>query len=76
VGSSPAEAFLHLYLFEAACAIQVRAQSGGAELLPIAPTILGGIRAAARQVTRGQGADLVWPGLLRRLDRVNPGYRD
>src|ERR1700678_4456371 len=41
VGSSPAEAFLHLYLFEAACAIQVRAQSGGAELLPIAPTILG-----------------------------------
>jgi hypothetical protein len=27
-------------------------------------------------VTRGQGADLVWPGLLRRLDRANPGYRD
>jgi len=76
VGSSPAEAFLHLYLFEAACAIQVRAQSGGAELLPIRPEILGGIRAAARQVTRGQGADLVWPGLLRRLDRANPGYRD
>jgi ribulose-5-phosphate 4-epimerase/fuculose-1-phosphate aldolase len=76
VGSSPAEAFLHLYLFEAACAIQVRAQSGGAQLLPIAPVILGGIRAAARQVTRGQGADLVWPGLLRRLDRANPGYAD
>ena len=76
VGSSPAEAFLHLYLFEAACAIQVRAQSGGADLLPIPPAILGGIRAAARQVTRNQGADLVWPGLLRRLDRENPGYRD
>jgi ribulose-5-phosphate 4-epimerase/fuculose-1-phosphate aldolase len=76
VGSSPAEAFLHLYLFEAACAIQVRAQSGGTELLPIRPEILGGIRAAARQVTRGQGADLIWPGLLRRLDRANPGYRD
>lgn len=76
VGGSPAEAFLHLYLFEAACAIQLRAQSGGAELLAIRPEILGGIRAAARQVTRGQGADLVWPGLLRRLDRENPGYRD
>ncbi len=30
----------------------------------------------ARQVTRGQGAGaLTWPGLLRRLDRINPGYR-
>lgn len=27
-----------------------------------------------RQVTHNQGAALVWPGLLRRLDRVNPGY--
>jgi ribulose-5-phosphate 4-epimerase/fuculose-1-phosphate aldolase len=76
VGSTAAEAFLHMYLFEATCAIQVRAQSGGRELIPIAPAILGGIRAAAHQVTRGQGAALVWPGLLRRLDRVHPGYRD
>jgi len=30
----------------------------------------------ARQVTRGQGAGaLTWPGLLRRLDRISPGYR-
>jgi ribulose-5-phosphate 4-epimerase/fuculose-1-phosphate aldolase len=76
VGTTAAEAFLHMYLFEATCAIQVRAQSGGRELIPIAPAILGGIRAAAHQVTRGQGAALVWPGLLRRLDRVHPGYRD
>jgi hypothetical protein len=27
-------------------------------------------------VTRGAGAALAWPALLRRLDRVNPGYRD
>jgi ribulose-5-phosphate 4-epimerase/fuculose-1-phosphate aldolase len=76
VGTSPAEAFLHMYLFEATCAIQVRAQSGGKELLPISGAILAGIRAAANQVTRGQGSALVWPGLLRRLDRANPGYRD
>jgi hypothetical protein len=29
-----------------------------------------------RQVTRGAGASLAWPGLLRRLDRQNPGYRE
>lgn len=76
VGSTPAEAFLHMYLFEATCAIQLRAQCGGKELIPIGAAILGGIRAAAAQVTRGQGSALIWPGLLRRLDRVNPGYAD
>jgi ribulose-5-phosphate 4-epimerase/fuculose-1-phosphate aldolase len=76
VGGSPDEAFLHMYLFEATCAIQLRAQSGGRELIRIGAAVLGGIRAAATQVTRGQGSALVWPGLLRRLDRLNPGYRD
>ncbi|MGA7825981.1 MAG: class II aldolase/adducin family protein [Steroidobacteraceae bacterium] len=76
VGSTPAEAFLHMYLFEATCAIQLRAQSGGKELIRIDDAILRGIRAAAAQVTRGQGSALIWPGLLRRLDRLNPGYRD
>jgi len=76
VGSSPADAFLSMYLFEAACMIQVRAQSGGVELIRIPEPILRGIQAAANQVTRGLGSDLVWPGLRRRLDRVNPGYQE
>jgi ribulose-5-phosphate 4-epimerase/fuculose-1-phosphate aldolase len=76
VGSTPADAFLHMYLFEATCAIQLRAQNSHRELIRIGDAILGGIRAAANQVTRGQGSALVWPGLLRRLDRLNPGYRD
>jgi ribulose-5-phosphate 4-epimerase/fuculose-1-phosphate aldolase len=75
-GSSPADAFLFMYLFESACAIQVRAQSGGQELIRIPELILGGIRAAASQVMRGLGGSLVWPGLLRKLDRSNPGYRE
>jgi ribulose-5-phosphate 4-epimerase/fuculose-1-phosphate aldolase len=76
VGFTPADAFLHMYLFEATCAIQLRAQNSHRELIRIGDAILGGIRAAANQVTRGQGSALVWPGLLRRLDRLNPGYRD
>jgi ribulose-5-phosphate 4-epimerase/fuculose-1-phosphate aldolase len=75
-GASPADAFLYMYLFESACAIQVRAQSGGSELIRISDAILAGIQAAASQVTRGLGSSLVWPGLLRKLDRRNPGYRD
>ncbi|MGH7058192.1 MAG: class II aldolase/adducin family protein, partial [Acetobacteraceae bacterium] len=75
VGASPADAFLYMYTFEAACAIQVRAQGGGEDLIRIPDPILAGIRASAREVTRGLGSSLVWPGLMRKLDRANPGYR-
>jgi hypothetical protein len=28
-----------------------------------------------KQVTRGAGGGIAWPGLLRKLDRLDPGYR-
>jgi len=74
VGETIADAFLFMYVFEAACAIQLRAQ-GSPELIPIDPRIVAGAQAAAKQVTRGAGAALAWPGLLRKLDRIDPGYR-
>ena len=77
VGATPADAFVAMYFFEAACMIQVRAQAGGSALLPIGQPILDGIKQQIAAVTRGMGAGaLVWPGLLRRLDRRNPGYAD
>lgn len=76
VGASMADAFLAMYVFESACSIQIRAQSGGKALTPIPAPILAGIQAAAAQVTRGLGGALAWPGLLRRLDRDKPGYAD
>jgi ribulose-5-phosphate 4-epimerase/fuculose-1-phosphate aldolase len=73
VGSSIADAFLAMYLFETVCAIQVRAQVGG-ELVSVDPRIIAGARQQAAAVTKGLGADLTWPGLLRRLGRQNPGW--
>ncbi len=63
---------------EASCAIQVRAQSGRGELIPAAKEVMeeGYARAAAAQRPRGGQGALVWPGLLRRLDRADPSYRD
>jgi ribulose-5-phosphate 4-epimerase/fuculose-1-phosphate aldolase len=69
------EAFLAMYTFEAACAIQIKAQSGGGELIPIAQPILDGIMAQAKMVSGGMGGKLAWPALLRRLDRIDPSYR-
>jgi len=74
VGRSVADAFVSMYLFENACRIQVRAQAGGGEVLPIARDIIERAPAQQRQVTRGAGASLAWPGLLRKLDRVDPSY--
>ena len=76
IGGSIADAFVSMYFFEAACMIQVRAQAGGAELVPIHPQIISTAQAQAKQVTRGAGGGLVWPGLLRRLDRKDPSYRN
>ncbi|TAK79268.1 MAG: class II aldolase/adducin family protein [Aquabacterium sp.] len=76
VGASVANAFLALHMFEASCMIQVRAQAGGGELVSIPPSILAGIGEQSRQVTRGLGGALIWPGLLRKLDRKDPSYRD
>jgi ribulose-5-phosphate 4-epimerase/fuculose-1-phosphate aldolase len=74
VGATVADAFLAMYLFETVCAIQVRAQAGGGELVHVDPHIIAGARQQSVQVTRGLGAQLTWPGLLRRLDRRLPGY--
>lgn len=74
VGTSVADAFLSMYLFETTCMIQVRALAAGAAVTRIAPQVVATAQAQAAQATRGMGADLVWPGLLRRLDRRAPGY--
>jgi ribulose-5-phosphate 4-epimerase/fuculose-1-phosphate aldolase len=68
------DAFQLMYTFEAACTIQVRAQAGGGELTLISQAIIDGALEQARQVTKGLGGRLAWPGLIRRLDRRFPGY--
>jgi ribulose-5-phosphate 4-epimerase/fuculose-1-phosphate aldolase len=75
VADSIADAFLLMYVFEAACMIQVRAQAGGGELIPVDGRIVAGIAAQVREVTRSLGGAIAWPGLLRKLDRLDPAYR-
>jgi len=77
LGPTIADAFLAMYLFETVCTIQVRAMSGGAPLIHVDPGIVATAAQQARQATRGAGGGaLTWPGLLRRLDRIDPSYRE
>ncbi len=80
VGKTVADAFQAMYLFETTCAIQVRAQAGGTlasgDLTEVHADIIRTAGEQARAVSRGAGSSLVWPGLLRRLDRIDPSFRE
>ncbi|MEE8426510.1 MAG: class II aldolase/adducin family protein [Woeseiaceae bacterium] len=75
-GKSIADAFLMMYVLETACQIQVLAQSTAGKLIQVAQPIIAGIQAQAEQVTRGLGGALVWPALLRKLDRADASFRE
>lgn len=75
VGRSVADAFLSMYVFESACQIQVAAQAGGA-LEEVHPAIVQGTAQAMKVQTDGMGGRFVWPALLRKLARSNPGHAE
>ena len=77
VGKTIADAFLSMYVFENTCRIQIDAlagQSGPQSLTPVQPQILNGVAHAMKVQTGGIGGAFVWPSLLRKLQRDNPGY--
>ena len=76
VGKDAAEAFLSMYILERACRIQILAQAGGGELHRVPEPIVNLTAKQLSAVTIGQGAQLTWPGLLRKLNRIDASYRD
>ena len=77
VGKTIADAFLQMYTFENTCRIQVDAlagQTGASDLTAIDPQVLTGVAHAMKVQTGGLGGNFVWPSLLRKLHRENPGY--
>ncbi|MBL0918766.1 MAG: class II aldolase/adducin family protein [Hydrogenophaga sp.] len=75
VGSSIPNAFLAMYTFENTCRIQIDALAGGSELTQVDPRILAGMADVMRVATAGQGAQIAWPALLRKLERSDPSYK-
>ena len=76
VGKDAAEAFLSMYILERACRIQILAEAGGGELHRVPEPIVNLTAKQLSAVTIGQGAELTWPGLLRKLNRIDSSYRD
>ena len=74
VGKTIPDAFLAMYIFENTCRIQIDAQAGG-ELTQVNPLIIEGVSEAMRVQTSGMGGAFAWPALIRKLDKLDPGYR-
>ena len=79
VGTSIAETFVATYRMERACAMQLAFQQSGAEFCPIDQRVVGAaydrVRNRATAGERGNAAVPEWQALLRKLDRIDPSYR-
>lgn len=78
VGQSVAACFLRLYFLERACEVQVHMLSAGRDNLNMPSQ---GTPAKVEQQSNPQwmaavAETLAWPALLRKLDRIDPTYRD
>ncbi len=76
-GKSIAQAFELMYFLEKACKIQILTQTAGAEIQHPSEESIQNTVNDLQAVAGANGADLlVWPALLRKLDRMDSSFRD
>jgi ribulose-5-phosphate 4-epimerase/fuculose-1-phosphate aldolase len=77
VGRTVAEAYMLMHILERAAQAQLRAMAATGGTLAAVPDALAQ-RTYQQWVGDGQAldGDAEWPALLRRLDRISPGYRN
>ncbi len=76
IGRNCAEAFLRMYFLERACTMQVRTRILGNDDYPTdAGVITKNADLGQSDGTTAVANFLVWPALLRKLDRLDPSYR-
>lgn len=78
VGQSVADCFMRLYFLERACDAQVKMLSAGRENLHTPPQGVEG-KVETQSPPGGMAMvaqSLAWPALLRKLDRIDPSYKN
>ena len=76
VGRTVGEAFNWAHRLELACRTQLAAMATQAPLNPVAPDVLEATWNNYQRGTRRPYGLMEWPALLRKLDRLDPSYRD
>jgi ribulose-5-phosphate 4-epimerase/fuculose-1-phosphate aldolase len=75
VGRTVGEAFNWLHRLELACRSQLAAMACQSPFNPVAPAVLEATWNNYQPHTRRPYGLMEWPALLRKLDRLDPGYR-
>jgi len=75
VGRTVGEAFNWMHRLELACRSQLAAQATGRGLVAVPPPVLEATWNNYQRGTRRPYGLMEWPALLRKLDRLDPGYR-
>lgn len=75
MGATCADAFLRIYHLEKAASMQVRALAGGTKIYGTNQGITEKNSELGRAAFGGPISALAWPALLRKLDRIDPGYK-
>lgn len=75
LGPSVAEAFTAMFYFEKACQTQVRALSMGRPLLPVSDAVIQSVAKYRKDGRLPVAEPLVWPAMIRMLDRHYPDWR-
>jgi ribulose-5-phosphate 4-epimerase/fuculose-1-phosphate aldolase len=80
VGRTVGEAFVWMYRAERACRMQLAIQQAGAPVHAIPETVVKETTARNRFLNSDKGYRTIgkheWPALRRRLDRIDPSYKD
>ncbi|MEM7569524.1 MAG: class II aldolase/adducin family protein [Pseudomonadota bacterium] len=76
LGSTVAQAFLSMYFLERACSMQVATLAGNPDLHAAPKDVVEKTSKQGGGQALSVAADhLVWPALLRKLDRLDPSYK-
>jgi ribulose-5-phosphate 4-epimerase/fuculose-1-phosphate aldolase len=75
VGAAVADAFLRIYFLERACQAQVLALAAGRQgVRVVSDEMVGHVAMQGASVGQMVSRQLVWPALMRRVQRLSPGF--
>jgi len=75
-GPNAGGAWQAIFRLERACKYQILAESSGAEINPLSDDIIRSRQDISSAPALRQRGEFIWPALLRKLDRIDPSYRE
>ena len=75
-GATCGDAWLRLFFLERACTMQIKALAGGLKLNQVPNDVIELVTEQGHMASDDGIGQLAWPGLLRKLDKIDPSYKN